>query len=130
MKRKRNQIEIEVENVNNADNNMIEENEDDNLPLKKVKRKKQNNNIIGGEGNKKTSEKKEQTKVNLPPSFTRKLFSTHIPKNLHLSPQATSLISKYSDQYFDRLASDVSAYAHHANRRTIEKHDLICLFKR
>jgi hypothetical protein len=34
------------------------------------------------------------------------------------------------EKYFDQLAADLDSYARHAKRKTIEKIDMECLFKR
>lgn len=69
----------------------------------------------------------------LPPTVIKRLASTFARSyggTGKLNKETLSAISQTSDWFFEQVSEDLSAYADHAGRKTIEESDIITLMKR
>lgn len=65
----------------------------------------------------------------LPPSVVKRLAQRFAGKS-KISPDTLSAIMQASDWFFEQLGDDLQAYAHHANRETINDSDMLTLMRR
>jgi histone H3/H4 len=70
----------------------------------------------------------------LPPGVVKKLATTFLRtsgnSNAKISKDTLHAIIQASDWFFEQVSEDLGAYAHHANRKTIDDNDVITLMKR
>ncbi|KAH8661894.1 centromere kinetochore component CENP-T-domain-containing protein [Xylariales sp. PMI_506] len=70
----------------------------------------------------------------LPPGVVKRLASTFARTaglgKAKISPDTMDVIMRASDWFFEQLSDDLSAYAKHAGRRTIDESDVITLMRR
>jgi histone H3/H4 len=69
----------------------------------------------------------------LPPTVIKRLastFSRSYGGSGKLNKETVESISQASDWFFEQVAEDLSSYADHARRKTIEEADVIALMKR
>lgn len=69
----------------------------------------------------------------LPPTVVKRLASTFARSyggTGKLNKETLTAISQTSDWFFEQISEDLSAYADHAGRKTIEENDVITLMKR
>lgn len=65
----------------------------------------------------------------LPPSVVKRVAQRFAGKS-KISPDTLSALMQASDWFFEQLGDDLSAYANHANRKTIEESDMLTLMRR
>lgn len=65
----------------------------------------------------------------LPTSVVKRLAQRFTGKS-KISPDTLSAIMQASDWFFEQLGDDLQAYAHHANRETINESDMVTLMRR
>lgn len=65
----------------------------------------------------------------LPTSVVKRLAQRFAGKS-KLSPDTLNAIMQASDWFFEQLGDDLQAYAHHANRETINETDMLTLMRR
>ena len=72
--------------------------------------------------------------TSLPPAMVKRLAQTFAKtsgaKGGNISPEALKAIMQASDWFFEQLGDDLSAYAKHAHRKTIDMSDVLTLMKR
>ncbi|TEA03250.1 Inner kinetochore subunit cnp20 [Colletotrichum sidae] len=70
----------------------------------------------------------------LPPAVVKRLAGTFARSSgvakTKLSPEALVEIQRASDWFFEQLGDDLSAYAKHAKRKTIDESDMLTLMRR
>ncbi|KAK3500739.1 centromere kinetochore component CENP-T-domain-containing protein [Neurospora crassa] len=69
----------------------------------------------------------------LPPTMVKRLAQTFAKTSGakgNISPEALKAIMQASDWFFEQLGDDLSAYAKHAHRKTIDMSDMLTLMKR
>ncbi|KAK3952926.1 centromere kinetochore component CENP-T-domain-containing protein [Pseudoneurospora amorphoporcata] len=95
----------------------------------------------GGEGRGGLSKIKATKKISkhgieytsLPPAMVKRLAQTFAKTSGakgNISPEALKAIMQASDWFFEQLGDDLSAYAKHAHRKTIDMSDMLTLMKR
>lgn len=95
----------------------------------------------GGEGRGGFSKIKATKKISkhgieytsLPPAMVKRLAQTFAKTSGakgNISPEALKAIMQASDWFFEQLGDDLSAYAKHAHRKTIDMSDMLTLMKR
>lgn len=71
--------------------------------------------------------------TSLPPAMVKRLAQTFAKTSGakgNISPEALRAIMQASDWFFEQLGDDLSAYAKHAHRKTIDMSDMLTLMKR
>ncbi|KAK3388978.1 centromere kinetochore component CENP-T-domain-containing protein [Sordaria brevicollis] len=71
--------------------------------------------------------------TSLPPAMVKRLAQTFAKTSGakgNISPEALKAIMQASDWFFEQLGDDLSAYAKHAHRKTIDMSDMLTLMKR
>ncbi|GJD03895.1 hypothetical protein ColKHC_12720 [Colletotrichum higginsianum] len=70
----------------------------------------------------------------LPPAVVKRLANTFARSSgiskTKISPEALAEIQRASDWFFEQLGDDLSAYARHAKRKTIDESDMLTLMRR
>ncbi|KAI1632337.1 hypothetical protein F4809DRAFT_102411 [Biscogniauxia mediterranea] len=70
----------------------------------------------------------------LPPSVVKRLATTFAKtagvRNAKISPDTLDAIMQATDWFFEQLGDDLSAYAKHAGRKTIDESDMVTLMRR
>ncbi|KAI5922297.1 hypothetical protein F4810DRAFT_721395 [Camillea tinctor] len=70
----------------------------------------------------------------LPPSVVKRLATTFAKtagmRNAKISPDTLDAIMQATDWFFEQLGDDLSAYARHAGRKTIDESDMVTLMRR
>lgn len=70
----------------------------------------------------------------LPPAVVKRLAGTFAKSSgitkTKISPEALAEIQRASDWFFEQLGDDLSAYAKHAKRKTIDESDMLTLMRR
>ncbi|OHE95839.1 hypothetical protein CORC01_08836 [Colletotrichum orchidophilum] len=70
----------------------------------------------------------------LPPAVVKRLANTFAKSSgiskTKISPDALAEIQRASDWFFEQLGDDLSAYAKHAKRKTIDESDMLTLMRR
>ncbi|KAK2010101.1 hypothetical protein LZ32DRAFT_390385 [Colletotrichum eremochloae] len=70
----------------------------------------------------------------LPPAVVKRLANTFARSsgisNTKIGPEALAEIQRASDWFFEQLGDDLSAYARHAKRKTIDESDMLTLMRR
>ncbi|WYZ45560.1 hypothetical protein EsH8_VIII_000876 [Colletotrichum jinshuiense] len=70
----------------------------------------------------------------LPPAVVKRLATTFAKSsginNTKISPDTLAEIQRASDWFFEQLGDDLSAYAKHAKRKTIDESDMLTLMRR
>ncbi|EPY53115.1 histone H4 [Schizosaccharomyces cryophilus OY26] len=89
----------------------------------------QNINLLDKDGFKKPKRRsRKSSSATLPDSNLRKLANAYSRKNI--SSSVIEELSSVSEHFFKQVAEDLSAYADHAHRKTIETDDVCLLLKR
>lgn len=65
----------------------------------------------------------------LPPGVVKRVAQRFAGKS-KISPDTLSALMQASDWFFEQLGDDLSAYTHHAGRKTIEESDMLTLMRR